>query len=102
MTTSRPLGLAKLCDIRDWDDAELLRVLREILPEREPATHIERKAWEFAMLALFLEREGRMSERTEALALGAGDERIVFWLANHVRGPRGEQHPPRGVRCLTP
>jgi SAM-dependent methyltransferase len=84
VTTSRPLGLAKLCDIRDWHDAELLRVLREILPEREPATHIERKAWEFAMLALFLERAGRMSERTEALAVGAGDERIVFWLANRL------------------
>ena len=75
---------AKLCDVRDWDDAELLRVLREILPERDPATHVERKVWEFAMLALFLEETGRMDERTEALAVGAGDERIVFWLANRL------------------
>jgi SAM-dependent methyltransferase len=78
------LQLAKLCDVRDWDDAELLRVLREILPERDPATHIERKVWEFGMLALFLEQTGRMSEDTEALAIGAGDERIVFWLANRL------------------
>jgi SAM-dependent methyltransferase len=76
--------LAKLCDVRDWDDAELVRVLREILPERDPATHVERKVWEFAMLALFLEETGRMSEQTEALAVGAGDERIVFWLANRL------------------
>ena len=76
--------LAKLCDVRDWDDAELLRVLREILPERDPATHIERKVWEFGMLALFLEQTGRMDEDTEALAVGAGDERIVFWLANRL------------------
>jgi SAM-dependent methyltransferase len=75
---------AKLCDVRDWDDADVLRVLREILPERDPATHIERKVWEFAMLALFLEQTGRMNEQTEALAVGAGDERIVFWLANHL------------------
>lgn len=75
---------AKLCDVRDWDDAELLRVLREILPERDPATHIERKVWEFAMLALFLEESGRMNEGTRALAVGAGDERIVFWLANRL------------------
>lgn len=75
---------AKLCDVRDWDDAELLRVLREILPERDPATHVERKVWEFAMLALFLEHTGRLHERTEALAVGAGDERIVFWLANRL------------------
>jgi SAM-dependent methyltransferase len=45
---------------------------------------VERKAWEFAMLALFLEQTGRMSEPTEALAVGAGDERIVFWLANRL------------------
>lgn len=76
--------LAKLCDVRDWDDAELLRVLHEILPERDPATHVERKVWEFAMLALLLEGTGRMSDATEALALGAGDERIVFWLANRL------------------
>ncbi|MEA2494080.1 MAG: hypothetical protein QOJ29_1991 [Thermoleophilaceae bacterium] len=75
---------AKLCDVRDWDDADFLRVLREILPERDPATHVERKVWEFAMLALFLEQTGRMSEQTEALGVGAGDERVVFWLANRL------------------
>jgi SAM-dependent methyltransferase len=36
------------------------------------------------MLALFLEDAGRMSQSTEALAVGAGDERIVFWLANRL------------------
>ena len=84
MTAALSRSFAKLCDVRDWDDAELLRVLREILPERDPATHIERKVWEFAMLALFLEQTGRMGEQTEALAVGAGDERIVFWLANRL------------------
>lgn len=84
MRAGRPRQFAKLCDVRDWDDAELLRVLREILPERDPATHVERKVWEFGMLALFLETTGRMTERTEALAVGAGDERIVFWLANRL------------------
>jgi SAM-dependent methyltransferase len=76
--------LAKLCDVRDWSDAELVRAIAEILPERDPLTHIERKVWEFGMLALFLERTGRMSEDTEALAVGAGDERILFWLANRL------------------
>jgi SAM-dependent methyltransferase len=75
---------AKLCDVRDWDDPELLRVLGEILPERDPAAHVERKVWEFAMLALFLEETGRMNDSTDALAIGAGDERIVFWLANRL------------------
>jgi SAM-dependent methyltransferase len=76
--------LAKLCDVRDWDDADFLRVASEILPERDPAAHVERKVWEFAMLALFLEQTGRLREETEALAVGAGDERIVFWLANRL------------------
>lgn len=75
---------AKLCDLRDWEDAELLRAIGEILPERDAASHVERKAWEFGQLALFLEQVGRMGERTEALAIGAGDERIVFWLANRL------------------
>jgi SAM-dependent methyltransferase len=76
--------LAKLCDVRDWDDADFVRVVSEILPERDPAAHVERKVWEFAMLALFLEQTGRLREETEALAVGAGDERIVFWLANRL------------------
>lgn len=75
---------AKLCDIRDFEDERLLAVLRDILPERDPRTHVERKVWEFAMLALFLEEAGRLGEGTEALAVGAGDERIVFWLANRL------------------
>ena len=75
---------AKLCDIRDFEDPDVLRVLREILPERDPLTHIERKVWEFAMLALFLEETGRLHDGTSVLAIGAGDERMVFWLANRV------------------
>ena len=76
--------LAKLCDVRDFEDADVLRVLRDILPERDPLTHVERKVWEFAMLALFLEQTGRLDESTTAIAIGAGDERMVFWLANRI------------------
>src|SRR3954451_3357471 len=82
MTLSRQY--VKLCDLRDFDDPEILAVLRDILPERAPEAHIERKVWELAMLALFLQEVGRLSESTEALAIGAGNERIVFWLANHL------------------
>jgi SAM-dependent methyltransferase len=74
----------KLCDLRDFDDPELLAVLRDILPEREPEAHVERKVWELAMLALFLQEVGRLNESSEALAIGAGNERIVFWLANQL------------------
>ncbi|MEA2198122.1 MAG: hypothetical protein QOJ25_2173 [Solirubrobacteraceae bacterium] len=59
-------------------------MVREILAERDAAAHIERKVWELAMLALFLREVGRLHDGTEALAVGAGDERIVFWLANRL------------------
>ena len=75
---------AKLCDVRDFEDPDVLRMLRDILPERDPLAHVERKVWEFAMLALFLEEAGRLHEDTSALAVGAGDERVVFWLANRI------------------
>ncbi|HWF35388.1 MAG TPA: class I SAM-dependent methyltransferase [Solirubrobacteraceae bacterium] len=74
----------KLCDLPDFDDPELLAAVRDILPERDPRTHIERKVWEFAMLAMFLEELDLLTEDTEALSVGAGDERIAFWLANRI------------------
>jgi SAM-dependent methyltransferase len=74
----------KQCDVADFDDPELLAMVSEILPERDARAHIERKAWEPAMLALFLREVGRLHDGTEALAVGAGDERIVFWLANRL------------------
>jgi SAM-dependent methyltransferase len=74
----------KLCDFRDFDDPAVAAVLREILPDRDPHEHRERKVWEFAMLALLLDDLGRLNDRTEVLAVGAGDERIAFWLANRA------------------
>src|ERR1700716_1043482 len=74
----------KLCDVRDFEDPDVLRVLGDIIPERDPRTSAERKLWEMAMLVLFLEDVGRLDETTSALAVGAGDERMVFWLAKRV------------------
>jgi SAM-dependent methyltransferase len=74
----------KLCDIRDFSDPSMLRMIRSILPERDPSAYVERKVWEFAMLALLLEEVGLLKERTSALSVGAGDERILFWLANRI------------------
>jgi SAM-dependent methyltransferase len=74
----------KLCDVADFDDPELLATIADIVPERDPRAHAERKTWEYAMLARFLDEAGRLTEATEALGIGAGDERILFWLANRV------------------
>jgi ubiquinone/menaquinone biosynthesis C-methylase UbiE len=82
--TSLSRQYVKLCDLRDFDDPQLLATIVDILPERDPNTHIERKVWEFAMLAMFLEETRHLKEDTHALSVGAGDERIAFWLANRV------------------
>ena len=75
---------AKACDLPDFGDPRLLETVRDILPERDPAAHAERKVWEFAQLAMFLADLGLLDDRSRVLGVGAGDERILFWLANHV------------------
>jgi ubiquinone/menaquinone biosynthesis C-methylase UbiE len=82
MTLSR--RYVKLCDLHDFEDPELLATISSILPERDARTHIERKVWEFAMLAMFLNEVDSLTEDTHALSVGAGDERIAFWLANRI------------------
>ncbi|MGI8922144.1 MAG: class I SAM-dependent methyltransferase [Solirubrobacteraceae bacterium] len=75
---------AKLCDLRDFEDPALRSAIAELIPERDLDSHIERKVWEYAMVVLFLEDVGRLHDGTEALSVGAGDERILFWLANRL------------------
>jgi SAM-dependent methyltransferase len=79
-----PRQYAKLCDLRDFDDAELIDTIRSLLPERDPYEHIERKVWEYAMVMLFLRDTGHLDSRSRVLSVGAGDERVLFWLTNHV------------------
>lgn len=75
---------AKLCDRRDFDDPQLLDAIRSLVPERDPQAHVERKVWEFAMVMLFLEELGHLDGASRVLSVGAGDERVLFWLTNHV------------------
>ena len=83
--THRVRQFAKLCDVRDFEDADVLRMLRDILPERDPLAHVERKVWEFAMLALFLEETGRLHDGDRrAGGRVRGTSGCVFWLANRI------------------
>jgi SAM-dependent methyltransferase len=75
---------AKLCDRRDFDDPALIAAITSLVPERDPLHHIERKVWEFAIVMLFMDEAGLLDDRTEALSVGAGNERILFWLANRI------------------
>jgi SAM-dependent methyltransferase len=74
----------KLCDLRDFDDPRLRARLREVVPGRPPQEELHRKFWEYAMLTLFLEDSRLLNDGTSALAVGAGHEAVLYWLANHV------------------
>jgi SAM-dependent methyltransferase len=75
---------AKLCDPEDFEDAELIETIRALVPERDPYEHIERKVWEYAMVMLFLADTGHLNGGSRVLSVGAGNERVLFWLTNHV------------------
>jgi SAM-dependent methyltransferase len=74
----------KLCDRRDFDDPGIRAAIREIVPGRDPESELERKLWEYAMLALFLDEVGALREDASVLAVGAGHEAPLYWLANRV------------------
>ena len=76
----------KLCDLPDFEDPELCACLREIAGTGyTPEEELRRKFWEYAMLGLYLEEVGALREDAEALAVGAGHEEPLFWLANRIK-----------------
>lgn len=74
----------KFCDLPDFDDPALRRRIAEIVPGLNARTELHRKHWEFAMLTLFLEDVGLLDPGAEALAVGAGHEYVLYWLANRL------------------
>lgn len=82
MTLTR--SYAKVCNLADFADPEIAAVIPEISPRYSP-DEPHRKAWEFAMGALFLRDAGRLDGDAEILDVGAGSEDILFWLASRAR-----------------
>src|SRR5204863_348043 len=50
----------------------------------DPREELRRKFWEYAMLGLYLEEIGALRDDVEALAVGAGHEEPLYWMANRV------------------
>jgi len=89
VTTSAPQALSrqyvKLCDLPDFDDPQLRAMLRDMIArEHDPESELHRKRWEYAMLGLYLEEVGALRDDAEALAVAAGHEEPLFWMANRV------------------
>src|SRR5947208_1601286 len=74
----------KLCDVADFGDRQLCGAVGEIEGRPAPGALAERKQWERGMLALALAERGCLHEDATILAIGAGTEPVLFWLANRV------------------
>ena len=100
---------AKLCDLPDFSDPVVRERIREIVPGHEPQAELRRKFWEYALLTLFLEDVGALTDDAEILSVGAGHEEVLYWLANHagrvvatdVYGAGGFGEAEADVRMLT-
>lgn len=81
----------KLCDIEDFDDPELVAVMRDVCAYKEealpgyPKGAEHRKDWEVAMAVRALRDLGVLSPDAVVLGVAAGMEDTVFYLTRHVR-----------------
>ncbi|RMF58202.1 MAG: class I SAM-dependent methyltransferase [Calditrichaeota bacterium] len=74
--------LSKICDVADWFDPELIRVIEQEL--QEPA-RFHRKQWEFAMIFHTLEKLGYLHGSSTGLSMGGGNERVLYSIAKHIK-----------------
>jgi SAM-dependent methyltransferase len=80
LRSDRRTCLNQLCDISDWRAGPLT----DLMAEFGGAPLVHRKAWEEASCLLGLRNLGALTADARGLSVGAGVERAMFWLANHV------------------
>lgn len=81
MRRNERTSLNRLCDISDWRSGRFL----EILSELHEVPFVHRKSWEYAACISGLERLGCIRPESQAIAVGAGYERPLFYFANHIQ-----------------
>jgi SAM-dependent methyltransferase len=79
----RDVQLCELANPAKWDNPDWRAVLRSL---GEPAEKLSmhRKAYEFAQTVFGLQRLGRLTPTARILSVGAGHEKILYWLAIHA------------------
>jgi SAM-dependent methyltransferase len=82
MSERSTLGLQKVCDIHDFFHPEIDAILREGL---ESVPFGSRRAWEFAMIFRALQQKGKLHDKADGLAMGAGTERLIYSIARIAR-----------------
>jgi SAM-dependent methyltransferase len=85
------MTLNKVCDLDDWQDAELRSAMRVLEPYMlpgfpdYPAGREHRKSWEYAQLMTGLRKLGALRPDAIVLGVAAGHENPLYELTNHVR-----------------
>ncbi len=79
----KDVQLCELANPAKWDNPEWRAVLRS-LGEPAEKMSMHRKAYEFAQTVYGLQRLGRLTSDARVLSVGAGHEKILYWLANRV------------------
>ncbi len=89
---SSQLGHCKLCELADFADPSLRKLIREVYASEQeshgpefPAGREYRKHWEVAMAIRALDAGGAMREDARILGVGAGTEATLFWLTRKVQ-----------------
>jgi SAM-dependent methyltransferase len=81
-----PRRICKLCDEADWqDEGEEWLSLFDVMGESYRREHRHRKAWEWAQGLYALKQLGLLREDATAIGVGAGIERIMFYLTNAIQ-----------------
>ncbi|MFV8416661.1 class I SAM-dependent methyltransferase [Methanosarcina mazei] len=79
----------KICSTADWNDPELLEMMRDILypgtGEDVKLKNRHRKHWEWAIGMLSLKKTGKLDSGSVILGIGSGSEAPVFYLTNHAK-----------------
>ena len=79
----RDVQLCELANPAKWDNPEWIDLLRSLgLPDDKLSMH--RKSYEFTQLLFACRQLGALREDASIISVGAGHERVLYWLANHV------------------
>jgi SAM-dependent methyltransferase len=81
--TPHDTQLCELANPAKWDNPEWTALLRDLgLPDDKASMH--RKRYELTQLVFGCRRLGVLTSDRRVISVGAGHERVLYWLANHV------------------
>ena len=83
VATDAPIRLNKIACIDDWENLEFQQTLRELF-NGKVVSYIHRKHWEWVLGIIAAKRYGLLNNKIKALAVAAGKEDIIFYLANTI------------------